>query len=459
MRYFFSRQGIPEIHTPDSSPYSLESTQAFRNKTIPFSHIYIAPDAYFDKILNSVSADERQCIQELSSAGQQSIQKHQRFPQELNSLDIETVSIFHNIIGEKSHIHIVITNGFGRTQKAHKEGILNLQRLARLLAPISVQFHVMQDCDQKLAPIYAGLENIFIYPGCMSVNRFFNADFYIDVSLNTKKTSNSQLLPLTQKFPKPAKKTPKKIPKIAVVIPHYGPQGKLNDCLDALINVEGFDPRWLYIVDNNANNRYFTLGVNHGLEQALEDDCDYFWVLNNDTQPDTQYLQATLERFNSNSKVGIVGGKNLVTDRPDRIFWGGSHQAFPTGIHKAGYVSKGSLNEASQESWATFSSVVIRRETLNDCGLLDSEMRMIFSDSDYCFQAGLKGWQVWYEPKAIILHDTGVSRNTPNQTIIDIFRKDKRAFYWKWVKITGCDDPEKLQAAIFTAIDFEGSEA
>ena len=449
MRYFFSRHGIPEVSISDSSTFSLQSTNEFRNKTIPFSHIYLAPDAYFEKILNSLTPSAKKEVQELSSAGQQSIQQHRRFPKNLGISNIETVSEFHSIIGEKAHIHIVFINTFGDTLKDHKQGILYLQRLAHILAPISIQFHVMHEHDKKFAPLYADLENIFIYNNYLSVSQFFNADFYIDSSLDIEKSSD--YLPLKSQFTTISTTAA----KVGMVIPHFGPQEKLNDCLDALIKVDGFDPKWLYIVDNNTHNRYFTLGVNHGIEQALNDDCDYVWVLNNDTQPDANYLQATINRFNSNPKIGIVGGKNLVTDRPDRIFWGGSHQAFPTGVHKAGYVSRGSLNEATQESWATFSSVVIRRKTIDNCGLLDGDMRMIFSDSDYCFQAGLNGWQVWYEPEAVILHDTGVSRSTPNPIIIDIFRKDKRAFYWKWVKITGCEDPEKLQAAIFRAIGFE----
>jgi GT2 family glycosyltransferase len=246
-------------------------------------------------------------------------------------------------------------------------------------------------------------------------------------------------------------------PKVGVIIPHYGTQEKLNKCLDALVKVDGFDPQWLYTVDNNTNNRLFTVGVNHGLEQALKDGCDYLWILNNDTQPEKDYIKASIRRFQANEKVGIVGGKNLVTEKPDRIFWGGSHQAFPTGVHKAGYVSRNSLAEATQESWATFSSVIIRRETMEECGLLDGSMKMIFSDSDYCFTVGLKGWQVWYEPEAVILHDTGVSRKAPNQQIIDIFRQDKHRFYHKWVGITGENDPEKLQEAIFKKIGWQTS--
>ena len=241
---------------------------------------------------------------------------------------------------------------------------------------------------------------------------------------------------------------------VGVVIPHFGDQEKLNRCIDSLIKVKGFDPAYLYVIDNNEKNRYFTIAVNKGINLALNDGCEYVWVLNNDTKVDPDYLEATLKRFSKSKKVGIVGGKNLKTEKPDRIFWGGSYNAFPTGQHKAGYVSRDDLKVATRETWATFSSVVIKAQTYKDVGGLDNSMRMIFSDSDFCFSAQQQGWQTWYEPEAIIMHDTGVSAKGGNETLKKIFREDKRKFYKKWKDITGCADPEKLQSAIYENTGF-----
>jgi len=277
-----------------------------------------------------------------------------------------------------------------------------------------------------------------------------------DVDIAHKIWNNIKLDQFTQAFEAHINNSHLTPAKVGVVIPHFGTQEKLNTCLDALIKVDGFDPLYLYVVDNNKGNRYFTAAVNTGISQALNDGCDYVWVLNNDTQPDKNYITACLDRFSQNDKVGIIGGKNLMTEKPDYIFWGGSHQVFPTGVHKTGYISKNSLNTATQESWATFSSVIIRRDTLADTSLLDQNMGMIFSDSDYCFVAALHGWETWYEPKAVLLHDTGVTRKIPNQHLIDIFRADKRYFYQKWSTITEEKDPEKLQQAIFDKVGWEG---
>jgi len=245
---------------------------------------------------------------------------------------------------------------------------------------------------------------------------------------------------------------------VGVVIPHFGEQETLTRCLDSLTKVHGFDPAYLYVVNNNEKNRYFTVAVNQGIQQALDEGCEYVWVLNNDTEAQPNYLNATLARFKANEKIGIVGGKNLKTEKPDRIFWGGSYNAFPTGQHKAGYVSRNDLNQATRETWATFSSVVIRAQTYRDAGGLDNSMRMIFSDSDFCFSAAIKGWQIWYEPEAVILHDTGVSARGANPELRKIFRADKLAFFNKWKKITGSGDPEKLQSAIFEKTGFKPSD-
>ena len=456
MRFYFSRQGIPQIDIARSTLSSLPSTDEFSGKTIPFSHIYFSSENFYSYLTDSIRPSEKDNLHLLTASYQKTIAEHIRCPQNIAALNIHSVSDWHTHFANKKNIHILLVGGFGNDKHSLENGLIYLKRLRRLLAPVSVHFHLMQSNDAELKQSIDSLAHVSIYPDCLSVSQFFKADFYLDLSHlegHSLPTKNLPLYDALNETNSDINETKNKT-KVAVVIPHFGSQKKLNLCLDSLIKVKKFDAQWLYIVDNNAENRYFTVGVNAGIEQALKDKCDYFWVLNNDTQADINYLSASLTRFALNPKAGIVGGKNLVTNRPDRIFWGGSYQAFPTGTHKAGYVSHGSLDKATQESWATFSSVIIRGDTLTTCGLLDSHMKMIFSDSDYCFQIGLQGWEIWYEPKAVILHDTGVSRSTPNEELKKIFRKDKITFYRKWAGITKCEDPEKLQAAIFDKINF-----
>ena len=450
MRFFFSRVGLQRFSKNGFHNISLRSIKRFENKTIPFTHIYASPDSCFQDLVKSLEAhDHLASIELVSKQANAKILQDQRFPKDLTEFNFDTFTGIQQCFAKKKTVSIVIFIKCTIGEAEQEQLELYLQRWMKLLSPIKFRFQIVLENDSSVLQFDNHSKNVFFHSACIPTNELMSASFYLEIDQFGK-------LPLANKW---FNFKSESSGRVAVIIPHFGSQEKLNLCVTALLAVDGFDPRYLYIVDNNKNNHYFTRGVNHGLQQALADQCEYFWILNNDTQPKKHYLMACLNRFASNQQIGIIGGKNLVTDKPDRIFWGGSHQAFPSGVHKAGYVSKGSLNKASRESWATFSSVIIRRKTFEQCGLLDEKMRMIFSDSDFCFQAALHGWQTWYEPKAEILHDTGVSRKSDNAALKAIFRQDKIEFYRKWSALTETKDPQKLQQAIFKLIDFEGSIA
>lgn len=663
LRYYITRQQLPEIQTQNATPFTLKSAEPFTGKVIPFSHIYVASDPYSRRIKKALNKEQLPHFEELNKNQKKALENHPRYPIDFKAQNFSSVSQMRQWIqdkvGDKTEINIVVVNGIGTGFGDNFVGLGALQRLSNLLSPNKITFHLMQTMNARSIPIYMRAPNVLLKNNCMPVSAFMKMDlmvnltgmlgfpefeemslaqfqmkmFSIDqltpknalhpkldlsqdkistIANHINKTFNNdrqtvlvhpqasspvrtmpdtkalaiikqlvtsgfnvvyaiefktpykskyvsclnslsrsiddlnhiigacdavisvgtvvyhlsaaqgkptlllptvradiesaKLLPQVQTWlPKQSKeliinkhksreeedlaiakkiwrnvnaanlvddlrkhinaftidehsgqlKAPSARPIVGVVIPHFGDQVKLTNCIDSLVKVHGFDPAYLYVIDNNSNNRYFTVAVNKGIEQALVDGCEYLWVLNNDTKVDPDYLNATLSRFHENKKIGIVGGKNLKTEKPDRIFWGGSYNAFPTGQHKAGYVSRNDLNTATRETWATFSSVVIKAQTYHDVGGLDNTMRMIFSDSDFCFSAAQKGWQTWYEPNAVILHDTGVSARGANDTLKKIFRADKIAFFSKWKKITDCDDPQLLQSAIFTITGFE----
>ena len=59
-------------------------------------------------------------------------------------------------------------------------------------------------------------------------------------------------------------------------------------------------------------------------------------------------------------------------------------------------------------------------------------MILIGSDSDWCYSARLRHWEIWYIADAVVLHDTGVSGN-PSEQAATIMLQDM--YYWrdKWV--------------------------
>ena len=239
--------------------------------------------------------------------------------------------------------------------------------------------------------------------------------------------------------------------KTMVVIPHFGSDALLERCLEGVYANKDMDSDSVIVVDNNKQNRMFTVGINVGIVEALERGAEYVWVLNNDTIPDRDYLTNSLDRFRKSRRCGMVGGKNLRMDDPDRIFWGGSGRSFPSGRHKMGRVSNNDLNKATIEPWCTFSSVIIDARMFSLVGLPDEQFLMICSDSDYCFRIRLAGYQVWYEPRSNVLHHLGASNkgaSSHSPEMLAILRRDQKRFFDKWSWVTGCTDREALDGAI-----------
>jgi GT2 family glycosyltransferase len=75
--------------------------------------------------------------------------------------------------------------------------------------------------------------------------------------------------------------------------------------------------------------------------------------------------------------------------------------------------------------------MIIRREVLNEVGLLDEGYFTYFDDIDYCFNARKHGWPTWYVPTSRVVHlvgqSTGVTKN-PKRLPSYLFEARRRYF-------------------------------
>ena len=215
-----------------------------------------------------------------------------------------------------------------------------------------------------------------------------------------------------------------------VVIPHYGEDSLKERLVDSLKTEPVAN---LIVVDNNKENRGFTKGVNEGIRQST---FPYVWILNNDAVVTPGALVALERRMQLSPKAGIVSSKICELENPDRIVHAGTGAVIP-GYHKGGWESAGDHAKPTREKWVTFCSVLLRRRMIEEIGLLDENFFLICSDSDYCYTARHKGWEVWYEPQSKVLHPEkhGISRQvneTRNEAFIAILGDDQRKFIEKW---------------------------
>ena len=214
--------------------------------------------------------------------------------------------------------------------------------------------------------------------------------------------------------------------RVAAIVPEYGgdieaTESRLQPLVDEVV-----------IVNNNIDNRLFTKAINEGIEQC---NADIYWIVNNDVLPDPHCVEAAVNCFVEQGigQTGIVGSQNRLQSDMDYITWGGSYQAYPAGRHKSGRVSKGELQQRTQETWITFASAFVNANVIRDIGLLDENMRHIGSDSDYCYRARQAGYKCYHEPKSIVYHEPGTSHSTSNQWLQSVMQADMLCWERKWV--------------------------
>jgi len=207
-----------------------------------------------------------------------------------------------------------------------------------------------------------------------------------------------------------------------IVIVSYKDEEPLAKCIASI--KEHCTNYNLIIEDNNVDNRGFTKAVNDGIKKGS---APFVWLINSDAIILEGAQQALINRFDYHEKVGIVGSMQLDFDNQDIIRHGGTSRAFPGGVHKGGRVSMGHCKDPEKQTWVNFASVMLRRQMINEVGLLDEDMFLIYSDSSYCYTCRDKGWDCWFEPRSRVLHKLNASK-----TVTDWHKKDMETFMRKW---------------------------
>ena len=144
---------------------------------------------------------------------------------------------------------------------------------------------------------------------------------------------------------------------------------------------------------------------------------------------------AEMYRFmQDHPRCAIAGIKQLLDENPDQIIHGGCTRAYPAGQHIGGLVSRGDCIANRRMPWVNGSCMIVRMEAVKEIGLLDENMRLVGIESDWCYTARARGWEVWYCAQAQCLHEGGVSSGKePNPSVIDIMRADMDYWRRKWV--------------------------
>ena len=94
-----------------------------------------------------------------------------------------------------------------------------------------------------------------------------------------------------------------------------------------------------------------------------------------------------------------------------------------------------------------FACVYLKRQTLQEVGLLDEDYFAYFEDTDYCFRAKEKGYRVFYCGEVNLVHYQNVSTSVNKVQHNKIFLQSQKIFKKKWL-------PKLKKLKYFTKVDW-----
>lgn len=271
-------------------------------------------------------------------------------------------------------------------------------------------------------------------------------------------------------------------PPLSIVIVNWKTPHLLASCLDSIEEEDNSKRFEIWVVDNASNDGSVSmiqakypyvnvianrenLGFSKACNQAIPQTSGQFILLLN---PDTTVTQGAINKLlkflAENPDCGAAGPKIL---NPDGTLQLACRRAFPSvaaSFFRVTYLSrlfpKNQLFSRYNLSYIdpdrqlsvdalSGSCMMVRRQVIDQVGLLDEEIFMFGEDIDWCWRIKQAGWSVFYLPDAVVYHIHGAaSRLRPIGTTVDL-HKGMAVFYRKHL---AQNQPIVINLIVYTAI-------
>ena len=248
---------------------------------------------------------------------------------------------------------------------------------------------------------------------------------------------------------------------LSIIIVSWNTSGELQNCLRTVVET-ATDSVEIILVDNASSDdsvamvkkdfpavRVIENDANYGFGKASNQGIAisrgrYVLLLNPDSEVIPGALRELVRFGDANPDVGIFGLKVLNSDGSLQY----SCRRFPTfmaGIFrnsilrhflpKNPYVKDYLMADlehtsACEVDWVSGCAMVLRRELLEDIGVMDERFFMYCEDVDMGYRAKQNGWKVMYFPGAVVVHSKSKSSDKcPNRMIIEHHKSMYRFFH------------------------------
>lgn len=259
----------------------------------------------------------------------------------------------------------------------------------------------------------------------------------------------------------------KKHIKVYIIIVNYGEPEHSIECLQSILdnNYEFFhvvvvdisninqstdkinswidkknDSRFSLI--NEDKNKGFAFANNIGIKYALQkDDCDYLWILNNDTIIEKESLSQLKNYYDEKKQVcniGFVGSKIMdygnsgIIQNIGGTFnkWSGYSILIGMGQKDNGQFENKNINV----DYVVGASMFFHSSLINKIGLMPEDYFLYYEDIDWCLSAQKAGFTNSSCSKSIVFHKQGISTGS-KLLREDENLKNKKYLYLSYLKL------------------------
>ena len=224
-------------------------------------------------------------------------------------------------------------------------------------------------------------------------------------------------------------------PLVSVIIPHYGGEKIIRECLQSLQNIS-YNNLEIIVVDNNSTdnsanlirnefsyvnlivseyNRGFAGGCNFGSQHAKG---SYLFILNNDTIHEKHSITYLIEKMESNNKISAIQPKIKNYKQRDYFDYAGGSggfldkycSPFARGrVFNTIEKDEGQYDDPCQIFWASGTAFITRKNIFDKLQGFDETLFAHMEEIDYHWKCQLLGHEVWVEPKSVIYHHGAIT--------------------------------------------------
>jgi N-acetylglucosaminyl-diphospho-decaprenol L-rhamnosyltransferase len=253
--------------------------------------------------------------------------------------------------------------------------------------------------------------------------------------------------------------TTQPVKTLSIVIVSWNTRDLLDNCLTSVFADFPENEMEVWVVDNastdgssemvkhsfpgvnlieNRRNIGFAQANNQAIRQSKS---QYILLLNPDTKILPGALRKMLQYMQASPRVGASGPKILNPDRTlqtssypiptlSREFWRLMHldKIWPYGVYD---MSRWAPKKNRKVDILLGACLLMRKEALDDVGVLSEDYFMYTEEVDICYRLGRKRWEIYWLPEAEIIHYGGQSTSQVSREMFIHLYQSKILFFKK----------------------------